>query len=214
MTAVRAPRKHGEWNSPADIVEQAANQYRIDRWEGQSNYVEIWCEKDALASVLEPVANRYHLNFLANRGYSSSTAVYDSAQRMVCADENGQLPIVLYLGDHDPSGMDMTRDIRDRLEIMTDGAVVDVRRLALNYDQVIQYDPPPNPTKWTDSRAEAYIQSYGEESWELDALEPQVLDTLVSNEIDSILDRPLYDAKLAREETDKTLIRQAAANLR
>ena len=97
------------WSSPAAILESAARSYRLDRWEGQASHVEVWCEKDALSSVIEPVCERYHVRFMANRGYSSSTAMYDAAQRFSDAASRGKRPVVIYLGDHDPSGIDMSR---------------------------------------------------------------------------------------------------------
>ncbi len=206
----RVPVKPSDWDGPADILLDAASQYRLDRWEGQENYVELWCEKDALSSVLEPICDRFHLHFLANRGYSSSTAIYDAAQRLNAAYSRGRRPVVIYLGDHDPSGIDMSRDIKDRLDTMTGGWWIEVHRLALNFDQVEQYQPPPNPAKLTDSRAQSYIQWYGAESWELDALEPTVLDGMVSGEIADLLDLDLYNQRLDQEETDKEAIRRVA----
>ena len=206
----RVPVKPPDWSNPAEILRSAEAQYRLDRWEGQENHVELWCEKDALSSVLEPIANRYHVRMLANRGYSSSTAIYDAAQRFYAADRRGQHVVVIYLGDHDPSGMDMTRDIRDRLALMSYHQDIEVQRLALNMDQVELYSPPPNPTKFSDSRAVTYVAEYGFESWELDALEPQVLDGLVSDAIEDLLDRELFDERIAQEEADKVAIRRAA----
>ena len=172
--------------------------------------MEVWCEKDALSSVLEPICDRFHIRFLANRGYSSSTAVYDAAKRLGYAHAEGRRPVVIYLGDHDPSGIDMSRDVHDRLETMTGGPWVEVHRLALNYDQVEQYQPPPNPAKLTDSRAPSYIGWFGDESWELDALEPTVLDALVSVAIEGLMDLDLYREKLDQEEAGREAIRRAA----
>ena len=87
-----------EWASPEDILEAAATGYRLDRWDGQEHHVEVWCEKDALSGIIEPVCGRYHVRFLANRGYSSSTAMYDAAQRFVEARDWGRAPVVIYLG--------------------------------------------------------------------------------------------------------------------
>ena len=206
----RIPVKPSDWDGPADILRVAASQYRLDRWEGQENYLELWCEKDALSSVLEPICDRFHLYFLANRGYSSSTAIYDAAQRLNTAYSQGRRPVVIYLGDHDPSGIDMSRDISDRLETMTGGVWVEVHRLALTFDQVQQYQPPPNPAKLTDSRAQSYIAWYGGESWELDALEPAVLDGMVSSAVTDLLDLDLYNERLDQEEVDKDAIRRVA----
>ena len=209
----RTPVMPPDWSSPAAILEAAANQYRIDRWEGQEFHVEVWCEKDALSSVIEPVCRRYHVRFMANRGYSSSTAMYDAAKRFRGVLQGDREPVVIYLGDHDPSGMDMSRDVRDRLELMTLGTGATVERLALNMDQVTQYHPPPNPAKLTDSRASGYVRLYGLESWELDALEPQVLDGLISRAIESFMNQELYDQMIEQEEAGKEAIRQAAQTI-
>ena len=210
----RTPVKPPDWSSPAEVLESAAQGYRVDRWEGQAHHLEVWCEKDALSSVIEPVCNRYHVCFLANRGYSSSSAMYDAAQRFRDAGDQGRQPVVIYLGDHDPSGLDMSRDINSRLALMTYQMGVRVERLALNFDQVDFYQPPPNPTKLQDSRSPAYVQEYGMESWELDALEPQVLDGLISDAIDYYLDLDLYEEMLELEEEGKAAIREATRMLR
>ena len=210
----RVPVKPPDWSGPDALLRSAEYSYRLDRWEGQANHVEVWCEKDALSSVLEPICNRYHVRMLANRGYSSATALYDTAQRFQTAMSDGKHVVVIYLGDHDPSGIDMTRDIRDRLDILSWFLDVEVQRLALNMDQVDQYQPPPNPTKFSDSRAAGYVAEYGFESWELDALEPQVLDALVSDAIEDLMDRDLYDERTDQERIDKAAIRDAAEQLK
>ena len=210
----RNPAKPPEWDSPASIVAAAAEQYRVDRWAGQERYVEVWCEKDALSSVLEPVCDRMHVVFMANRGYSSSTALYDAGKRFKGKIDRDIWPALLYLGDHDPSGMDMTRDVKDRVGAFAGELGIEVRRLALNYDQIIEYAPPPNPAKLSDSRAGAYIAEYGPESWELDALEPQVLDDLVSAAILDLRDDEKYNEQMEREEAHRDMIRRAADGLR
>ena len=209
----RVPVKPPDWSSPSAILESAAAQYRLDRWEGQDYHVEVWCEKDALSSVIEPVCDRYHVRFLANRGYSSSTAMYDAANRFRGAISEGRDAVVIYLGDHDPSGIDMSRDVFDRLELMTYGRGVEVDRLALNIAQVDEYQPPPNPTKLTDSRSSGYVQLYGMDSWELDALEPAVLDGMISGAIEQFLDLDLYQEVVDREEEGREAIRAAARGM-
>ena len=100
------------WTSPAEIVRAAAKQFRVDRWKHQPCHVEVMVEKDALSGILEPVCNELHVRFTANKGYSSSSALYEAGKRIAYArfHENRQVHI-FYLGDHDPSGIDMTRDI-------------------------------------------------------------------------------------------------------
>jgi hypothetical protein len=111
---------------------------------------------------------------------------------------------LIHLGDHDPSGIDMTRDIRERLA--TFGASVDVKRIALNMPQIEEYSPPPNPAKETDSRAAGYIAKYGNSSWELDALEPRVLDALITAAIKSSLDQKKYSRAVKKQEAERKSI--------
>ena len=124
-----------------------------------------------------------------------------AAQRMIGYNEARQEGVVLHFGDHDPSGIDMTRDIRERLRIF--GAEVDVRRVALNMDQVQQYTPPPNPAKQTDSRFDGYLDLYGDKSWELDALEPRVLRDLVETNVLAFRDEAAWDAARAADARER-----------
>ncbi len=197
----REPDVPAEWGSIDEIVDAAVRQFRLPRWRDQPHYVELWVEKQALAGVLGPIAARHHIALMVNKGYSSASAMKASAERMIGANPQDS-SIVLYLGDHDPSGNDMVRDIRDRLE---EFGVPDleVRKLALTRAQIREFDPPPNPAKITDSRAAAYIAEHGEFSWELDALPPRELNRLVERAIAGVVDRKKMDAVLAREQKAK-----------
>lgn len=121
-------------------------------------------------------------------------------------------PILLYLGDHDPSGEDMLRDIEARLGLF--GIDVDVRKLALTREQVEQYDPPPNPAKMSDPRASEYVDKHGAVSWEVDALSPEVLDQIIRDAIEEVLDLDKMNRIKRREERDKKLFSKAVASLR
>ena len=210
----RVPVMPPDWAGPASVMRAAVQNYRLDRWEGQAYHVEVWSEKDALSGILEGVCYRYHVRLLANRGYSSVTALYDASLRFDEAADVGKEPVVIYLGDHDPSGIDMVRDIDDRLELMSDSATTTIERVALNLPQVKIFSLPPNPTKITDSRAKEYIELYGYESWEVDALTPGVIEDLVSDAIVRHLDLDAYEAVIDQEEADKEALREAAETLR
>lgn len=207
---VRVPWARSEWSDLRALAESAIQSYRLPRWRGQSNYVELWVEKDALAGVLRPLASEFHVTMMVNRGYSSQSAMYEASRRFRRADSGRDL-ILLYLGDHDPSGEDMVRDIRDRLSLM--GADVDVRKIALTMDQVDEYNPPPNPAKMTDTRAEAYVAQHGAESWEVDALPPEVLQGIIRGAFEGLIDQDLLDAVLAEEERDKAELRKAVKSI-
>jgi hypothetical protein len=182
------------WTSPAQIVRAAAQQFRTDHWVGQSNYAEVMVEKDALSGILEPVCRGLDIRFTANKGYSSSSAMYEASKRIYAAMEEGKDIHLFYLGDHDPSGIDMTRDIKDRLALFTRERIfIKTVRLALNYDQVEQWQPPENPAKESDSRYQVYLEQFGESSWELDAVEPSTLASLVEDAVKELIDQDVWD---------------------
>ena len=203
----RFVRELSHWDSPKDIIESAAASYRIDLWQDQDCYVEVWVEKDVLVGIIEQVANKYDVPCFSCRGYGSTSEYWRAAQRII---ENNQLKkdcIILHLGDHDPSGVDMTRDITARLA--TFGARVHIERIALNMPQIEEYNPPPQPAKKTDSRANKYIDSYGANSWELDALEPKMLDDLISNNILKYIDVDKFEKLKIRQDEEKQKILRA-----
>lgn len=173
------------WTDPAQIVQAVAEQFRVDLWGSQPNRVEVWVEKDAAIGVVMGVCQQLDVPYFSCRGNTSASEMWAASQRFKRHQRNGQEPIILHFGDHDPSGVDMTRDIRDRLAEF--GTPIDVRRLALNMDQIEQYNPPPNPAKESDSRYQRYVDEFGvDESWELDALEPAVLAALIRAEVATI----------------------------
>jgi hypothetical protein len=195
-------RSLSHWTDPAQLVEACAEQFRVDRWATQPNRVEVWIEKDALVGVIP---------FFSCRGYTSQSEMWSAAMRLKRYHQAGQVPIILHFGDHDPSGMDMTRDITDRLSLFM-GRDMDVQRLALNQDQVERYSPPPNPAKITDSRAKAYIAQFGDESWELDALEPAVLAALIRDTLDTLIDKEAWDAKLEEQTDGRSRLKAVSEN--
>jgi len=195
------------WEQPSEIVESAAEDYSIDLWSDQAKRVEVWIEKDALVGVIEDTCTKLDAPFFSCRGYISQSEMWRAGMRMRHGVKKGQVPIVIHLGDHDPSGIDMTRDIQDRLTMFV-GKPVKVIRAALNMNQIDQYQPPPNPAKTTDSRYAAYIELYGRESWELDALSPQVINAIVRKHVKQHMSKKKWEAREAvQEERRATLTR-------
>lgn len=217
---LRKPSKPSSFNSPEDILRAAINQYALPRQEGQGVYIEVWVEKDALSGVLKRVTEKYHIPILVNRGYSSASAMFDSYQRFKLAYENNQSIKILYLGDYDPSGIDMIRDIRDRIIEFAMGEFewdnkddamdyfgFSVTPIALTREQINQYNPPPNPAKITDPRAKDFIEKHGKTSWEVDALRPEVLNQLLDDAIKENIDQDAFDEVVEREVEDKKKLR-------
>jgi hypothetical protein len=267
---LRRPSSPASFDTPEDLLDAGIQQYQLPRMEGQKTYVEVWVEKDALSGVLSRVTRKYHIPILVNRGYSSVSAMYDSYNRFKKAIVAGQKVVILYLGDYDPSGIDMIRDIEDRIKeflVVNEGnifkkqlkdieyisfidlyppdqeiyfnavkkydkkadqdellrladqvymnvkkneAIVklvsenfSIKSIALTKDQIRQYDPPPNPAKVSDPRAKDFIEKFGDTSWEVDALKPEVLNAILTTNIKELIDSEMYDEIVSREEADK-----------
>jgi hypothetical protein len=250
-------RTLGHWDDPADIIGSAVNSFRTDKWSTQPVRIEVWIEKDALVGVLDATCPGLDVPYFSCRGYTSQSEIWGAAQRLNQYLWAGQDVLIIHLGDHDPSGIDMSRDIEDRLRLFTgkdkvshmrgklldwmkDGTLapneegrlvgeerekgiamldkwdhdecgrLEIRRIALNMDQVEQYDPPPNPAKLTDSRANVYIDNYGDESWELDALDPATLSALITTEVEEARDQEAWDTATEEEERGRGLLRLAS----
>jgi hypothetical protein len=237
------------WGSPAALIADAAEQYLTDIWAPQKRRVEVWIEKDAAIGVVEAVCNRNNVPFFSCRGYTSQTEMWGAAERIGAYLRNGEQTTILHIGDHDPSGLDMTRDIQDRLRLFisrdwaiefmgagqhtrgsiradmidvmrSQGCDIDshelpwqVKRIALTYDQVEQYNPPPNYAKESDSRFAKYHEETGLlESWELDALEPTVMEELIQDEIDAVRNEEEFAKAEFAQERDRAVLREVSSN--
>src|ERR1700690_958660 len=196
------------WNDPSEIVEAVAKQFHIDLWEGQKYRPEVWIEKDALVGVIEGVCNELDVPHFSCRGYTSQSEMWVGAMRLKRHVNKGQRPIIFHLGDMDPSGKDMTRDIFDRIKMFMGGTKL--KRLALNMDQVEKYNPPPNPAKLTDSRCQGYIAKFGSGSWELDALEPSVIAALIRKNVMALVDKKLFQQRLNERKKQRAVLQTVA----
>jgi hypothetical protein len=204
----RELRSITRWESPADIIDAVAAQFHIDLWKGQKYRPEVWIEKDALVGVIEGVCNELDVPHFSCRGYTSQSEMWVGAMRLKKHVNHGQIPIIFHLGDHDPSGKDMTRDIFDRMQMFMGGTKLE--RLALNMEQVEKYNPPPNPAKLTDSRCAGYIAEFGDESWELDALEPSVIAALIRTNVMALVNKKLFKERLTERKNYRATLKLAA----
>lgn len=182
----------------ADIIEQAKYKWTLDLWKGQERRVEVWVEKQALEEVAQRATQSTRSGYFACKGYVSQSEMWASGVRVFGNSRAGQSTLILHLGDHDPSGIDMTRDIEERLSLFS-GSPVEIKRIALNMDQIEEFNPPPNPAKMTDSRYRDYRDQYGTSSWELDALRPEMLVELIEDEIKANMDVELFNSRLQIE---------------
>lgn len=194
---------------PSKIIKTDAEFFSLDKWTNQPNYVEVWVEKDALIDVVGKGCRETDTQYFSCRGYCSQSEMWQAAQRFIKkGDRAGRY--LIYLGDHDPSGIDMTRDITDRMKLF--GADVEVKRIALTMEQIKTFNPPPNPAKLADRRATAYIKQFGEHSWELDALEPQFIRQLIDSEIRPLMDEKILAQTLELEQEQRRELELVADN--
>lgn len=202
-------KSRSHWDDPGEIMESVVDSFRVDHWEGQPYRVEVWIEKEALTGVIAGICSTLDVPYFACKGYVSASELWRAARRFRVR-YRGQRVVVVHLGDHDPSGLDMTRDVFDRQDLFRGGATVN--RIALNMGQIDKYNPPPNPAKVTDSRAAGYIAEYGSSSWELDALEPRVLRGLISDTVREYRDDDIYQDRLALESEYRRVLENVRDN--
>lgn len=203
-------------NDIPDALNDTIRTYRLNRQDGQNNHVEVWTEKDALSAIMKRSTSQFGIRLVVNKGYTSSSAIHDAYKRFAYELNEGKAVTVLYFGDHDPSGLDMIRDIKERLEFMfRNGDICEagyrkfkVVQIGLTMSQIKKYKCPPNPTKLTDSRAAGYIEEHGATCWEVDALNPEVLTEVVESNIKKNIDMTIYNAQLVAEEKDIKKLRK------
>lgn len=206
----RSFNARSRFNSPKDVLHSAARAYHNDPWATQKVRPFVIVEKEALVGVFESVCWERDVPLLAARGYPSASVMREFASRNVA--EADQKILILHFGDHDPSGIDMTRDIDERVELFSGYAPFELKRMALNLDQIKKYSPPPNPAKITDARFIEYKRKYGVSSWELDALPPNILAELARNELDKHIDKAAWKKWSNGVERSRKKLRALADN--
>ena len=193
-----------------DVLRGIELQLTIDPWADQEYYAEVWVEKQALEATIARPCNLLNTPYMACKGYLSASEAWRASLRFQKAIANGKKPVLLHLGDHDPSGIDMTRDNKDRLiEFLKMG--VDVRRIALNMNQVERYVPPPNPAKEDDSRFASYKELYGDESWELDALKQNTIGQIITEELKTLIDQSIWNKAMTEQNRRREPLAQLAS---
>ena len=192
-------------------LRESYKEFRLPMWVDQPNYILVSLEKDALSRLVSDIANQYSVRTFPTRGYPSFTYV----QRMASYMRNrlsGKPTVVLYFGDFDPSGVDIERDLSERLGKYNAGDFT-VVRVALTDEQITKYDLPPMPVKTSDARSEAFLEAYGNKSVELDALDPNVLKFMVAQSISSHINLDAWMKKEKEIEKLKLWIKQKLENM-
>jgi hypothetical protein len=193
---LRRPRTVSMWEGLPDFAETVKRAYRRDVWAAQPAYVECWLEKDALSGIFEDVLRRYGVTLNVGRGYDGWDSIHNAALRYAAHDDVS----VIYFGDLDPSGEDMVRSLRERIQFF--GCNPEIVKCALTKEDVERYSLPPDLTKVTDTRRAAFVEKHGDISVELDALPLDVLRRRIVAEVEGRMDLDALD-NLRRLETQE-----------
>jgi hypothetical protein len=178
--------------------------YRRNLWAAMPMYVEVWCEKDALAGVLMEETEPYDVPLMVARGYASISFLHSAAEAI---EAKGKPAYIYHFGDLDPSGVDAARDIEAKLRRYAPGAGIHFERPAVTREQVEQWNLPTRPTKMTDTRAKKFIGT----SVELDAIPSHQLRKLVRECIERHVDQQQLKFLRAAEESERELLTKWAA---
>jgi hypothetical protein len=203
-----------KWDDPADFEEDSLRDlgraYRRNPWQDQPQFVECWCEKDALSDIFRRVVSRYFVTLNIGRGYDSWTSIHKAAKRFIWREEREKKPTtVLYFGDFDPSGEDMHRSLIERLGML--GARPEVPKIALTHEDTRHL--PANFTKLDDSRRDAFIAKYGDVAVELDALPVEELEQRIRTSIEERMDMDAFEESLSIQREQKEDIREYVREL-
>jgi hypothetical protein len=178
---VRGTIKPSSWAGLEDFAETVAQAYRLDFWSRLPDYIELIVEKDAVAGRVARVTREYDVPLHPIRGYNSATFAHDIATGW----DGVEKPITIYyVGDHDPSGRDLERDIRERLEELS-GRQFAWRRLAVNPGDFARYNIAPLAPKTKDARCRKFVERWGERCAEVEAIPAPELRRIVREAIES-----------------------------
>jgi len=197
---LRRPHIYGGYNNLAQFARIAQYQYQRDVWATQPLNLEIWLEKDALSGVFIDVIRNYRVTLNVGRGYDGWSSIHNAAERFKKTDK---MTTILYFGDFDPSGEDMVRSLRARLEALD--CSPEVIKVGLTLDDIQRYKLPPNLTKSSDTRQSAFVAKNGDISVELDALPANILQARIKEEVERYTDLGKLEEvkKLEKEERER-----------
>jgi hypothetical protein len=189
------------YNGAADFIRRVKAFYRADLWAQADSYVEVWAESRSIAGVIQAECQTLAVSLYPSGGFTSMTLAYEAGTYIKdVIDDTGKVPVILYVGDFDPAGVLIDRDIKAKLESHI-GIEVDFRRLAINEDQIAAYDLPTKPRKETERRAQ-HIKG----TVEAEAMPAHILRDLLRHEVEALLPAGALAAAKVAEESEAKLL--------
>ena len=199
----RLMRKPSSFTGVEACLELVAHSYRRNLWASMPAYVEVWCEKDALAGVLLEETKVYDVPLMIARGYSSLSFVHCAAMAI---QATGKPAWIYHFGDLDPSGRDAARDIETKLRRYAPGAEIHFECPAVTRQQAEEWSLPSRPTKTTDTRS----KKFEGDSVELDAIPAHKLRELVRGCIERHVDQHQLEILKVAEESERGFLKMVA----
>jgi hypothetical protein len=201
--ATRWMRKPNSYDSIEDALEETAKLYRRNLWRDADDYVEVWCEKDALAGVIYPVTSKYDVPLMVARGFSSETFAYEA---VAARGDDERNYYVYYLGDFDRSGHDAAESLQEKLERFADDCPFEVifEHIAVTKEQIDRLRLPTRPHKRNSPADKAWPYSF---ACELDAIPADDLRTLVESAIEAHLPQDQYAILKVAERSEREILR-------
>jgi hypothetical protein len=201
VDGTRRRDKPSSWSGLADYAETVARAYRKDLWERQPGYIEVFVEKDAMSGIIAPITHEYDVTITPIRGFISETTVWETAEEWKLIEK----PItVYYLGDHDPSGLKIEADLRNRLAGFCEFNV-SWNRIAINDSDFANPNLLGFPVKRKDqpSKWRPYLENFGDRCVEVDAIPAPEIRARVRAAIESHINQGEWEFLKAQEQREK-----------
>jgi hypothetical protein len=203
----RAPETVSCWDDVGGYLDTVKEAYRRDNWRAQPSYIEVWSEKATILGSIRRVTRKWGVTTRVLHGFGSTGMENEAGRLFESLSENEKDIIILFLGDHDPSGRAIERDIHRRVEAAS-GVRFCLTRLAIHARDIGEFNLPPQKIKGTDSRAAGFRRTFGDNAptVELDALPADELRRRIDTAIDGLVDHDQWDRDLQVEKVEFTTI--------
>ena len=197
-----------QYGSIGELLRETARTYRRDYWRTSPTCVEVWVEKDAMTSILWEVCVKWGVPLFAVRGYSSLSALWSVAEHISSRAEYGQRTHIVYLGDHDPSGLNIPEVAQNRLnqflpELGTDRHCFELESICLTEEQIDTYGLLTRPPKKTDSRTR---KSGITRCAEIDAMPISVIREITNAAVERHVHQDVWRRNLSAEESERKIL--------
>jgi hypothetical protein len=210
----RRRRENQTYDNIADAARDTARFYRRNALKACPDYVEVWCEKEALAGIIEDAASEYDVPIIVSKGMPSLTQLYGTAREIYLAADAGKETYIYQFGDHDPSGVLIPQTIERRLDELCqkfDCPAPIIERVALTEEQIDEFNLPTRPTK---RQGNSHANTFEGDSVELDALPPAELRRMVRDVIEQHISEHELLTLRAAEESERDLLEAWADRIR